>query len=131
MAFDAGMRGEEFEKDMYGKALMQASGGRDYGDGWLGGLLEFDDHMVLVPQNVSHDDFEDNMDDFTAADFEAGGVNGGPISTRSPLTEGERFRTFRPEDGRKALDENDAFLASIGEGLYHIAEVDANGKINF
>ena len=128
MAFDAGMRGEEFKEELYKKALMQASGGRDYGDGPLGGLLEFDDHMVLVPQNVSHDDFEDNMDDFTAADFEAGGINGGPIVSDIG-TGGTIFS--KQGDGRQALDESDAFLVSIGEGLYHIATEDGNGKINF
>ena len=128
MAFDAGMRGEAFDGDMYKKALEQASGGRDYGDGPLGGLYKFKDHMVLAPQNVSHDDFDENMDDFTAADFEAGGINGGPIVSDIG-TGGTIFS--KQGDGRQALDESDAFLVSIGEGLYHIATEDGNGKINF
>lgn len=131
-AFDVGERGGEFNEELYEKALKQAAGTMNLGGSPRGGLTQFDGgHKIVLPQNVSEEDFADNMNDFTDKDLALGGVNGGTIVTRAAQSPGEKFRVTESVSTRDMLDDGDNFLVSIGDGLYHIAQIDGNGKINY
>ena len=111
----------EFNKELYKKALQQATGQKDLKTGTTGGIVTLKGHSVMVPMNMKQEDFKKGIESLTKADFEKGGVNGGIIQDTATLgTEGG--------DTKAEFDKDDTFLVSMGDGQYVMGRADANGN---
>ena len=120
--------GAEFDDDMYKQALKDASGEQEGSNGKTGGIIKMGpgifggSHSVVVPHDVSQEEFKKAMEEgFSAEDLAKGGLNGGATRPRA-LGGAETI------DTREATEDYKIPIP-VGDGLYIWGRDLGNGEV--
>jgi hypothetical protein len=118
----------EFDDDMYKQALKEASGEQEGPNGITGGIIKMGpgifggSHSVVVPHDVSQEEFKKAMEEgFSAEDLAKGGLNGG--ATRPRATGGAETI-----DTREATEDYKIPIP-VGDGLFIWGRELGNGEV--